>query len=197
MSRTQPGRWFVFAAGKFPGPNKPANDQPIAWKGVRWNSGNISKLYVYVPLFSYLPCVSSIAHMCIMFLQLLTFAFYIVPTFPLLPFSFRNPPFLLIPFCSYIFLGFLCILWPLPPLRGEHMVLCYTRWQPTKGLTEFAVCWGGAGFESGTTDLQSGVLPLNYHWTTSLIPQAKWHGLITWRNITVKFNGAICYVGDD
>jgi hypothetical protein len=39
------------------------------------------------------------------------------------------------------------------------MVLCHPRWLPTSGLTEFAVCWGGAGFKPRTTDLQSGALP--------------------------------------
>ncbi len=55
---------------------------------------------------------------------------------------------------------FLIFLWvfvyiyvPLPPLRGQHTVLCHPRWLPTSGLTEFAVCWGGAGFEPRTTDL--------------------------------------------
>jgi hypothetical protein len=42
------------------------------------------------------------------------------------------------------------------------MVLCHPRWLPTSGLTEFAVCWGGAGFEPRTTDLQSGALPLSH-----------------------------------
>ncbi len=42
------------------------------------------------------------------------------------------------------------------------MVLCCPRWLPTSGLTEFAVCWGGAGFEPRTTDLQSGALPLSH-----------------------------------
>jgi hypothetical protein len=55
----------------------------------------------------------------------------------------------------YIFMGF-CVYVPLPPLRGQHTVLCHPRWLPTSGLTEFAVCWGGAGFEPRTTDLQSG-----------------------------------------
>jgi hypothetical protein len=32
------------------------------------------------------------------------------------------------------------------------MVLCHPRWLPTSGLTEFAVCWGGAGFKPRTTD---------------------------------------------
>ncbi len=36
------------------------------------------------------------------------------------------------------------------------MVLCHSRWLPTSGLTEFAMCWGGAGFEPSTTDFQSG-----------------------------------------
>ncbi len=51
---------------------------------------------------------------------------------------------------------------PLPPLRGQHTVLCHRSWQTTFGLTEFAICWGGARFEPGTTDLQSGVLPLSH-----------------------------------
>jgi hypothetical protein len=65
----------------------------------------------------------------------------------------------------YIFRGF-CVYVPLPPLRGQHTVLCHPRWLPTSGLTEFAVCWGEAGFEprtmnysifsgSRTTDLAS------------------------------------------
>jgi hypothetical protein len=44
----------------------------------------------------------------------------------------------------------------MPPLRGQHTVLCHPRWLPTSGLTEFAVCWGGAEFEPRTTALQSG-----------------------------------------
>jgi hypothetical protein len=53
-------------------------------------------------------------------------------------------------FFSYIFLrGFCVYCVPLPPLRGQHMVLCHPRWLPTSGLTEFAMCWGGAGFERG------------------------------------------------
>jgi hypothetical protein len=47
------------------------------------------------------------------------------------------------------------------------MVMCHPRWLPTSGLTEFAMCWGGAGFEPRTTDLQSGALPLSH--LTSLI----------------------------
>jgi hypothetical protein len=31
------------------------------------------------------------------------------------------------------------------------MVLCHPRWPPTSGLIEFAMCWGGAGFEPRTT----------------------------------------------
>ncbi len=61
-------------------------------------------------------------------------------------------------FPLYIFRGF-CVYVPLPPLRGQHKVLCHPRWLPTSGLTEFAVCWGEAGFEPRTTDLQSGALP--------------------------------------
>ncbi len=76
---------------------------------------------------------------------------------------------------SYIFFkGVLCVLLPLPPLRGQHTVLCHPRWLPTSGLTEFAVCWEGAGFEPRTTALQSGALPLSYlssyHWATSPPP---------------------------
>jgi hypothetical protein len=58
-------------------------------------------------------------------------------------------------------MGF-CVYVPLPPLRGQHTVLCHPKWLPTSGLTEFAVCWGGAGFEPRTTDLQSGALPLSH-----------------------------------
>jgi hypothetical protein len=47
-------------------------------------------------------------------------------------------------FFLYIFRGF-CVYVPLPPLRGQHIVLCHPSWLPTSGLTEFAVCWGGAG----------------------------------------------------
>jgi hypothetical protein len=50
-------------------------------------------------------------------------------------------------FFLYIFRGFCVYCVPLPPLRGQHMVLCQSRWLPTSGLTEFAVCWGGAGFD--------------------------------------------------
>ncbi len=49
-------------------------------------------------------------------------------------------------------MGF-CVYVPLPPLRGQHTALCHPRWLPPSGLTEFAVCWGGAGFEPRTTDL--------------------------------------------
>jgi hypothetical protein len=64
-------------------------------------------------------------------------------------------------FFLYIFMGF-CVFVPLPPLRSQHTVLCHPRSLPTSGLTEFAVCWGGAGFEPRTTDLQSGALPLSH-----------------------------------
>jgi hypothetical protein len=64
-------------------------------------------------------------------------------------------------FFLYIFRVF-CVYVPLPPLRGQHTVLCHPRWLPTLGLTEFAVCWGEAGFEPRTTDLQSGALPLSH-----------------------------------
>jgi hypothetical protein len=64
---------------------------------------------------------------------------------------------------SYIYIMGFCVYGvPLPPLRGQHTVLSHPRWLPTSGLTEFAVCWGGAGFEPRTTDLQSGVLPLSH-----------------------------------
>ncbi len=53
-------------------------------------------------------------------------------------------------FFLYIFMGF-CVNVPLPPLRGQHTVLCHPRWLPTSGLAEFAMCWGGAGFEPRTT----------------------------------------------
>jgi hypothetical protein len=43
-------------------------------------------------------------------------------------------------FFLYIFMSF-CVYVPLPPLRGQHTVLCHPRWLPTSGLTEFAVCW--------------------------------------------------------
>ncbi len=69
----------------------------------------------------------------------------------------RNPFF----FFLYIFRVF-CVYVPLPPLRGQHTVLCHPRWLPTLGLTEFAVCWGEAGFEPRTTDLQSGALLLSH-----------------------------------
>ncbi len=65
---------------------------------------------------------------------------------------------------TYVFFSFI-FLWVfvyMPPLRGQHTVLCHLRWLPTSGLTEFAVCWGGAGFEPRTTDLQSGALPLSH-----------------------------------
>ncbi len=45
-------------------------------------------------------------------------------------------------------MGF-CVYVPLPPLRGQHTVLCHPRGLPTSGLTEFAVCWGGAGLSAG------------------------------------------------
>ncbi len=66
-------------------------------------------------------------------------------------------------FFLYIFRGFLSVFWvPLPPLRGQYTVLCHPRWLPTSGLTELAVCCGGAGFIPRTTDLQSGALPLSH-----------------------------------
>ncbi len=78
-------------------------------------------------------------------------------------------------FSLYIFRGF-CLYVPLPPLRGQHMVLCHPRWLPTSGLTEFAVCWGGPGFEPRTTDLQSGALPycsqVRYHLKSGALPFA-------------------------
>jgi hypothetical protein len=65
-------------------------------------------------------------------------------------------------FFQYIFRGFCVYCVPLLPLRGQYVVLCHPRWLPTSGLTEFAMCWGGAGFEPRTTDLQSGALPLSH-----------------------------------
>jgi hypothetical protein len=44
-------------------------------------------------------------------------------------------------FFPIYFLGFCVYCIPLPPLRGQHMVLCHPRWLPTAGLTEFAMCW--------------------------------------------------------
>ncbi len=64
-------------------------------------------------------------------------------------------------FSCIFFRGFCEYCVPLPPLRGQHMVLCHPRWLPTSGLIEFAMCWGGAGFEPRTTDLQSGA-PLSH-----------------------------------
>jgi hypothetical protein len=64
-------------------------------------------------------------------------------------------------FFLYIFRGF-CVYVPLPPLRGQHTVLCHPRWLPTSGRTEFAMSLGGAGFEPRTIDLQSGALPYAY-----------------------------------
>ncbi len=56
-------------------------------------------------------------------------------------------------FFSYIFFrGFCVYCVPLPSLRGQHMVLCHPRWLPISGLTEFAMCWGGAEFERGGLD---------------------------------------------
>ncbi len=65
-------------------------------------------------------------------------------------------------FFLYFFRGYCVYGVPLPPLRSQHMVLCHPRWLPTSGLTEFALCWGGAGLELRTTDLQSGALPLSH-----------------------------------
>ncbi len=49
-------------------------------------------------------------------------------------------------FFLYIFRVF-CEYWvPLPPSRAQHTVLCHPSWLPTSGLTELAMCWGGAGF---------------------------------------------------
>jgi hypothetical protein len=42
------------------------------------------------------------------------------------------------------------------------MIVCNPSWLPISGLAEFALCWGGAGFEPRTTDLQSGVLALSH-----------------------------------
>ncbi len=48
-----------------------------------------------------------------------------------------------------IFWGFCVYCVPLPPLRGQHMVLCHPRWLPTSGLTEFAMCWEELDLNSG------------------------------------------------
>jgi hypothetical protein len=58
-----------------------------------------------------------------------------------------------------LLLLFLSSLYFLTPLRCQPMVLCHPRWQPTQELTEFAVGWGAAGFEAGTSAPQSGALP--------------------------------------
>jgi hypothetical protein len=39
-------------------------------------------------------------------------------------------------FFFHVFLGFLCILRTVLPLRGQDTVLRLARWQPTLGLTE-------------------------------------------------------------
>ncbi len=46
---------------------------------------------------------------------------------------------------------------PLTPLRGELTIQCNLGWQPTLGLTEFALGWRGAGFKPGTAAFLSGV----------------------------------------
>jgi hypothetical protein len=73
-------------------------------------------------------------------------------------------------FFPYIFFWGFCVYVPLPPLRGQHTVLCHPCWLPTSGLTEFAMCWGGAGFEPRTTDLQSGALPLSHMLFSKFMP---------------------------
>ncbi len=87
-------------------------------------------------------------------------------------------------FFLYIFRDFWIYCVPLPPLRGQHMVLCHPRWLPTSGLTEFAMCWGGAGFEPRTTDLQSGALPLSHLTSTTEPPHPENH-LISVNSIQV------------
>ncbi len=72
-------------------------------------------------------------------------------------------------FFPIYFYGFLCICTSAAPQRPAHSGQ-HPRWLPTSGLTEFSVCWGGAGFEPRTTDLQSGALPLSHlssYWATS------------------------------
>jgi hypothetical protein len=68
-------------------------------------------------------------------------------------------------FFLYIFRFFCVYCVSLPPLRGQHIVpvLCHPRWLPTSGLTEFAMCWGGAGLNPGLL-ISSQV---RYHWATS------------------------------
>jgi hypothetical protein len=81
-------------------------------------------------------------------------------------------------FFLYIFLlVFVYIFVPLPPLRGQHTVLCHPRWLPTSGLAEFAMCWGGAGFEPRTTDLQSGALPLSHLSSRTVPPTVYYYGI--------------------
>ncbi len=52
-----------------------------------------------------------------------------------------------------IFFRVFVYLVPLLPLRGQHMVLCHPRWQPTYGLTEFGVCYGGPDSNPGLKDI--------------------------------------------
>ncbi len=80
--------------------------------------------------------------------------------------QWKNDNFII--FFLYIFMGFYVYGVPLPPIRGQHTVLCHPRWLPTSGLTEFA-CWGGAGFKPRTTDLQSGALPLSHLYSDNTI----------------------------
>ncbi len=87
-------------------------------------------------------------------------------------------------FFSFIFLGVYVYMYvPLPPLRGQHTVLYHPRWLSTLGLTEFAVCWGGAGFEPRTTDMQSGALPLS-HLSSLIEPPLISSQLPAWKEAT-------------
>ena len=111
----------------------------------------LTVFFIYLQLASMIPLVLA-ATVKVIFLNFVIITFYSVQVIKL-----KN--FFLFP---YIFLGIFCVYVPLLPLRGQHTVLCHPRWLPTSGLTEFAVCWGGAGFEPRTTDLQSGALPLSH-----------------------------------
>jgi hypothetical protein len=64
-------------------------------------------------------------------------------------------------FSPFIFIWVFVYMYLCRPSEAST-VLHHPRWLPTSGLTEFAVCWGGAGFKPRTTDLQSGALPLSH-----------------------------------
>jgi hypothetical protein len=100
-------------------------------------------------------------------------------------------------FFLYIFRVFYVYV-PLPPLRGQHTVLCHPKWLPTLGLTEFAVCWGEAGFEPRTTDLQSGALPLSHLSSYAVSIHYRQHSLRTRYSTlhsSIQHIGCIHYTG--